>query len=197
MGFDLNCPFDLDSLDQQQQQHGYFDFQVSGASYPYIQTSTSQDITPRFEPPAAQAQQKICEPLVLPPKSDAETISQAYFSHFSNEQPYLDRSTFQFCLNAVYSLPSPNAQLDLTAATILSSTPYSLQTAKFHVFIVLATGMRLLGEQLGGRFEGMLESCYRAAMGQVAEVGMDFWERPGGAEAAMLLAAFGKARGSL
>jgi hypothetical protein len=60
--------------------------------------------------------------------------------------------------------------------------------ARFHVFLAMATGMKLRIKDSPESTNALLDTCYDLAMQQTSA--STFWQEEGGAEAAQLLAIF-------
>jgi hypothetical protein len=63
-----------------------------------------------------------------------------------------------------------------------------MSMARFHVFLAMATGMKLRIKDSPESTNALLDTCYDLAMQQTSA--STFWQEEGGAEAAQLLAIF-------
>ena len=126
---------------------------------------------------------------LLPTKTDAEYLCRTFFSALFPHSRILDPSKFEACLNAVYTSPSL-CDTQAPISTILASTQYTFEMAKFHVFMVLSIGIRILETQFEDGHTALLDGCYCMALSQVGDVG--FWSKKGGVEAAQLMLEFAK-----
>jgi hypothetical protein len=74
-----------------------------------------------------------------------------------------------------------------------SSIPVaSMSMARFHVFMAMATGMKLRIKDSPESSNALLDTCYDLAMQQTTE--STFWQENGGAEAAQMLVVFASIR---
>lgn len=177
-----NTPFSLDPSDQQALA------QSKDASGPSSQRPSSLLA-------ALPQQHQIPQPSPFqhfPSKTEAEILTMSYLSHFGQQHSTSRRQILSICLNAVYNILDP-ASPELSSAVSPSinvpSTEYSFGMAQFHVFMVLACGLRLLNAdsstKISDSHENMLATCYHHAMQHVHSIG--FWDEPGGVEAATYL----------
>ena len=68
----------------------------------------------------------------------------------------------------------------------------SLSMARFHVFLAMATGMKLRIKDSPEPTNSLLDTCYDLALQQTSA--STFWQEDGGVEAAQLLAFFASIR---
>ncbi|KAL1961311.1 hypothetical protein VTO42DRAFT_39 [Malbranchea cinnamomea] len=127
----------------------------------------------------------------FPSRNEAEMFTMAYFDHFGQHHPTSNRQALSVCLEAVYNvLGSTLPQLTaVSQSTKVPPTEYSFGMAQFHVFMVMACGIRLLNAgsttPMSSEHREMLETCYHRAIQQVHS--MCFWDEPGGQNAATYL----------
>jgi hypothetical protein len=122
----------------------------------------------------------------MPSRFEAETLTTEFLqyieslpSHTYNMPP----SVFgQFC-EMVY----PNAQ-GASPVAIMSS----VAMARFHVFLAMATSMKLRIRDSPESTNTLLDTCYDLAMQQASS--STFWQEDGGIEAAQLLSIFASIR---
>ncbi|KAF2757791.1 hypothetical protein EJ05DRAFT_486800 [Pseudovirgaria hyperparasitica] len=125
-------------------------------------------------------------------KPEAQQLTEIFFAKFAPMQAPINRDGLQICLEAVYSLPDFSSAMTLEATKILSSVPScSLDAAKFQVFIILATALRMVGAPIGSSNAARCEALYGLAMQQT--LSSRFWNKDQGVEMALLLAVFAKA----
>jgi hypothetical protein len=68
----------------------------------------------------------------------------------------------------------------------------SMSMARFHVFMAMATGMKLRIKDSPESTNALLDTCYDLAMQQAT--GSTFWQENGGVEAAQMLVIFASIR---
>ena len=122
----------------------------------------------------------------LPSRFEAETLTSEFIQHVEAHAPQaygMTPSLFGQLCEMVY--PSPQ--------TASSPIPVaSMSMARFHVFLAMATGMKLRINDSPESTNALLDTCYELAMQQTFT--SKFWQEDGGVEAAQLLAIFASIR---
>lgn len=128
------------------------------------------DVKPNMRWPALEA-----EPIALPTLEQCVTLSSAYFSTVALQYPFLNRHTFDMCLEATYRAEKGE----------LYQLPhgYSLPVARFHVFMVLSIGSGVLS---AGSGEMDSEGFSASAMRMINEISIT--GSVSGVQSALLLA---------
>lgn len=122
----------------------------------------------------------------LPSRFEAETLTTEFMQHVEAHSPQaygMPASSFAQLCEMVY----PNAQK--ASPSILMA---SISMARFHVFLAMATGMKLRIKDSPESTNALLDTCYDLAMQQITA--STFWQEEGGVEAAQLLAIFASIR---
>ncbi|KAF9694761.1 hypothetical protein EKO04_007678 [Ascochyta lentis] len=118
----------------------------------------------------------------LPSRFEAETLTTEFMQHVEAHSPEaygMTSSSFAQLCEAVYPNPLKSS----------SSMPVaSMSMARFHVFLAMATGMKLRIKDSPESTNALLDTCYDLAMQQTSV--STFWQEDGGVEAAQLLAIF-------
>lgn len=118
----------------------------------------------------------------LPSRFEAETLTTEFMQYIEAHSPHaygiVPRAFAQLC-ETVY--PSPQK-----ASSPMSAI--SMSMARFHVFLAMATGMKLRIKDSPESTNALLDTCYDLAMQQTSS--STFWQEEGGIEAAQLLAIF-------
>lgn len=118
----------------------------------------------------------------LPSRFEAETLTAEFMQHIETHSPQaygMPASSFAQLCEMVY----PNPQ-QLSPSIPLAS----VSMAKFHVFLAMATGMKLRIKNSPESTNALLDTCYDLAMQQTTS--STFWQEDGGMEAVQLLAVF-------
>ena len=123
----------------------------------------------------------------LPSRFEAETLTTELIQYIESLQyraynvssPLFSR----FCEN-VY----PNPQ----HSTVTADLPVSIPMARFHVFLAMATAMKIRIRSSPESTNALLNTCYELAMQQA--LSPTFWHEQGGVEAVQLLAVFASIR---
>ncbi|KAF3003536.1 hypothetical protein E8E13_005697 [Curvularia kusanoi] len=124
----------------------------------------------------------------LPSRFEAETLTSEFIQYVETQAPQaygMDASSFAQLCEMVY----PNAQKASPSLPLPS-----LSMARFHVFLAMATGMKLRIKDSPENTNSLLDTCYDLAMQQTSA--STFWQEDGGIEAAQLLAIFSSIRKS-
>lgn len=122
----------------------------------------------------------------LPSRFEAETLTTEFMQHIEMHSPQaygMPASSFAQLCEMVY----PNPQK--ASPSILMA---SMSMARFHVFLAMATGMKLRIKDSPESTNALLDTCYDLAMQQTTA--STFWQEDGGVEAAQLLAIFAGVR---
>lgn len=118
----------------------------------------------------------------LPSRFEAKTLTTEFMQHVEAHAPQaygMTAASFAHLCEMVY----PNPQ------KVLSSTPVaSISMARFHVFLAMATAMKLRIKDSPESTNALLDTCYDLAMQQTTT--STFWQEHGGVEAARLLVIF-------
>lgn len=118
----------------------------------------------------------------LPSRFEAETLTTEFMQHVETHSPDaygMAPSLFAQLCETVY----PNPQ-----KTSSSMPVTSISMARFHVFLAMATGMKLRIKDSPESTNTLLDTCYELAMQQISVP--TFWQEDGGVEAAQLLTIF-------
>ncbi|KAH6613880.1 hypothetical protein C7974DRAFT_66162 [Boeremia exigua] len=118
----------------------------------------------------------------LPSRFEAETLTSEFMQHIKSHSPQaygMPASSFLQLCEMVY----PNSQK--ASPSMLMA---SMSMARFHVFLAMATGMKLRIKDSPESTNALLDTCYDLAMQQTTT--STFWQEDGGVEAAQLLAVF-------
>lgn len=118
----------------------------------------------------------------LPSRFEAETLTTEFMHHVETVSPHaygLASDSFAQLCEMVYS----NSQ-----TSSLSNLCVSMSMARFHVFLGMATGMKLRIKDKPENTNALLDTCYDLAMQQTSN--STFWQEEGGVEATQLLAIF-------
>jgi hypothetical protein len=122
----------------------------------------------------------------LPSRFEAETLTTEFMQHVEAISPHAygmaPNSFVQLC-EMVY----PNPQKASFSMPFVSAS-----MARFHVFLAMATGMKLRIKDSPESTNVLLDTCYDLAMQQTSA--STFWHEEGGVEAAQLLALFASIR---
>lgn len=139
--------------------------------------SSSSVAFPDFE----DQEQEPAENLRSPSRFEAETLADIFFKGVGSYGCPIDRLSFEACMDQVYG--------DAWSGFQYQANRYSMNMTRFHVFIVMAIGMRM---KTNGRTSevALLERCYQLAMQQTSSP--TFWGEAGGIEAALLLSVFSR-----
>ena len=122
----------------------------------------------------------------LPSRFEAETLTTEFMQHVETlpQQAYgMAANSFAQLCQMVY--PTPQKALPSMPIT-------SISMARFHVFLAMATGMKLRIKDSPESTNALLDTCYDLAMQQTTA--STFWQEEGGVEAAQLLAIFASVR---
>lgn len=121
----------------------------------------------------------------LPSRFEAETLTAEFMQHVEAHSPAygMAPTTFAQLCEMVY----PNSQKALSPMRIVS-----MSMARFHVFLAMATGMKLRIKDSPESTNALLDTCYDLALQQTSV--STFWQEDGGVEAAQLLAIFASIR---
>lgn len=122
----------------------------------------------------------------LPSRFEAETLTAEFIQYVESHAPQayaMDAGSFAQLCEMVY----PKSQ----KASPSFPLP-SLPMARFHVFLAMATGMKLRIKDSPEPTNSLLDTCYDLAMQQTSA--STFWQEDGGVEAAQLLAFFASIR---
>ena len=118
----------------------------------------------------------------LPSRFEAETLTTELMQHVESNalQAYgMTADAFAQLCEMVY----PNPQKASPSVPVAS-----MSMARFHVFLAMATGMKLRIKGSPESTNALLDTCYDLAMQQTTA--STFWQEDGGVEAAQLLAIF-------
>jgi hypothetical protein len=122
----------------------------------------------------------------LPSRFEAETLTTEFMQHIEANAPQaygMAASSFAQLCEMVY----PNPQKASPSIPVAS-----MSMARFHVFMAMATGMKLRIKDSPESTNALLDTCYDLAMQQAT--GSTFWQENGGVEAAQMLVIFASIR---
>jgi hypothetical protein len=123
----------------------------------------------------------------LPSRFEAETLTTEFIQYIESLQyrAYnISPPLFARLCEGVY----PNPQRPASGLEMSVSIPM----ARFHVFLAMATAMKLRIRESPEHTNALLDTCYELAMQQAAN--STFWQEQGGAEAVQLLTVFASIR---
>lgn len=121
-----------------------------------------------------------------PSRFEAETLTTEFVHHVESLEygSYsLSPSLFGHFCEAVYPNPQRSSVIEI---------PASLPMARFHVFLAMATAMKIRIKDAPEPTNALLDTCYELAMQQAST--STFWQESGGIEASQLLLIFAAIR---
>lgn len=141
-----------------------------------------------LSPTASSTQSNLTDPrhavstTPLPSRFEFETLTAEFMQHVECVSPQaygVSPNLFAQLCEMVY----PTHQKDLSSIPLAS-----MSMARFHVFLAMATGMKLRIKDSPEHTNTLLDTCYDLAMQQTFI--STFWQEDGGVEAGQLLALF-------